>query len=169
MTTLSVGQIIPAIRTGNIHGTEISIPDSNLITHLQFRRFAGCPACNLHLQSFSRRMNRVITTIPSEAMEALVNYPWPGNIRELQNLIERAVILSPAAVLRVPVAELKAVAKAASPSSASLEAVAREHILRALKDAHGVIGGPNGAAARLGMKRTTLQSRMQKFGIAYNP
>lgn len=120
------------------------------------------------VQIFSRRMNRVITTIPSEAMEALVKYPWPGNIRELQNLIERAVILSPAAVLRVPVAELKAVATPTSQSNASLEEVAREHILRALKEAHGVIGGPNGAAARLGMKRTTLQSRMQKFGIAYN-
>ena len=120
------------------------------------------------VQTISRRMNRVITTIPSEAMEALVKYPWPGNIRELQNLIERAVILSPAEVLRVPIAELKAVAASTSPSSGSLETVAREHILRALKDTRGVIGGPNGAAARLGMKRTTLQSRMQKFGIAYN-
>jgi len=113
-------------------------------------------------------MNRVITTIPSEAMEALVKYPWPGNIRELQNLIERAVILSPAAVLRVPVAELKAVATPPSPSNASLEEVDREHILRVLKDSHGVIGGPNGAAARLGMKRTTLQSRMQKLGVTHS-
>ncbi|MEP6537185.1 MAG: sigma 54-interacting transcriptional regulator [Bryobacteraceae bacterium] len=119
------------------------------------------------VQMFSRRMNRVITTIPSEAMEALVKYPWPGNIRELQNLVERAVILSPAAVLRVPIAELKAVTTPAPPSTATLEDVEREHILRALKETHGVIGGPNGAAARLGMKRTTLQSRMQKFGIAY--
>ncbi len=118
------------------------------------------------VQLHSRRMNRVITTIPSEAMEALVKYPWPGNIRELQNLIERAVILSPAAVLRVPIAELKAVATPPSQSGVSLEEVEREHILRMLKEAQGVIGGPKGAAARLGMKRTTLQSLMQKFGIA---
>jgi formate hydrogenlyase transcriptional activator len=94
----------------------------------------------------------------------MVKYPWPGNIRELQNLVERAVILSPGAVLRVPVSELKAVTL---PSSAtgSLEQVERDHIVRALKEARGVIGGPKGAAVRLGLKRTTLQSRMQKFGI----
>jgi len=121
---------------------------------------------------FSRRMNRVITTIPSEAMEVLVKYPWPGNIRELQNLLERAVILSPAAVLRVPVEELKTAtapvsSSTAAPSTATLEDVERDHILRALRETRGVIGGPNGAAARLGLKRTTLQSRMQKFGITY--
>jgi formate hydrogenlyase transcriptional activator len=120
------------------------------------------------VQMFSRRMNRAITTIPSEAMEVLVKYPWPGNIRELQNLIERAVILSSGAVLRVPVAELRAVAVPLSSSTASLEDVERDHILRALKESRGVVGGPNGAAARLGLKRTTLQSRMQKHRISYS-
>ncbi len=119
------------------------------------------------VQMFSRRMNRVITTIPSEAMDLLVKYPWPGNIRELQNLMERSVILSPGAVLRVPAAELKAVAGAGRATS-SLEEMQRGHILKALRETRGVIGGPKGAAARLGLKRTTLQSRMRKFGISYS-
>ena len=121
------------------------------------------------VRQFSRRMNRTIDTIPSETMEALVKYPWPGNIRELQNLMERAVILSSGAVLRVPMGDLKP-SSAVSSNGASgdvvtLEAAERAAIVRALKEANGKVGGDTGAAARLGMKRTTLQAKMRKLGI----
>jgi formate hydrogenlyase transcriptional activator len=97
-------------------------------------------------------------------MEALARYPWPGNIRELENFIERAVILSRAPVLHVPMAELTR-AEAGAQDNVTLEAAEREHIVRVLKETRWVVGGPHGAAARLGLKRTTLQSRMQKLGI----
>jgi formate hydrogenlyase transcriptional activator len=97
-------------------------------------------------------------------MDALTRYHWPGNVRELENLIERAVILSPGPALRVPVAELKPPAEASS--DLSLQAAERAHILRVLGETNGVVGGPRGAAARLAMKRTTLQSKMRKLGIA---
>jgi formate hydrogenlyase transcriptional activator len=130
------------------------------------------------VQEFSRRNNRVIDAIPSETMETLVRYHWPGNIRELQNVIERAVIISKGPVLNVALAELQAdvVPKAngaVSKTSAAkqerlqdvLDETERGQILRALEASNGVIAGPNGAAARLGMKRSTLQLRMQKLGI----
>ena len=116
-------------------------------------------------QKFARRMNRRIETIPTEAMEALTRYAWPGNVRELENLIERAVILTRGTALEIPLAELRA----ASPEAATpvtLEDAERDHIRRVLEQANGVVGGSNGAAARLGMKRTTLQSKMKKLGIA---
>ena len=118
------------------------------------------------VQMYSRRMNRNIETVPVETMEALQRYPWPGNVRELENLIERAVILSPGSVLRVPLAELHSHDEAPASNPATLEQVEREHILQALQAAHWRLSGPNGAAAHLGMKRTTLQSRMKKLGIA---
>ena len=117
-------------------------------------------------QMFARRMTKQIETIPTDAMNALSRYHWPGNIRELENLIERAVILSQGSELRVPLGELKSTAAEAAPAVATLEAAEREHILRALQAAKWVIGGPVGAANRLGMKRTTLQSKMQKLGIS---
>ena len=121
-------------------------------------------------QKYARRMNRRIETIPSEAMEALTNWHWPGNVRELENLIERAVILTKGEALHVPLAELRNGAEAAAPAGAgaltTLEEAEREHILRALRETKGVVGGRAGAAARLGLKRTTLQSRMRKLGIA---
>jgi formate hydrogenlyase transcriptional activator len=118
-------------------------------------------------QKFSQRMRKPIETIPSEAMKSLQNYPWPGNVRELENFIERAVILSDRSVLQVPLAELKPPHMGdGTPSSATLEAAERAHILRILKETRWVIGGSSGAAARLGMKRTTLQSRMQKLNIS---
>jgi len=117
---------------------------------------------------YARRMNKSIDQIPIETMNALVRYRWPGNVRELQNLIERAVILSPHSVLRAPVAELEPFN--ASPERdvliSGLAEVERDHIVRALDASNWVIGGPNGAAERLGMKRTTLVSRMQKLGIS---
>jgi formate hydrogenlyase transcriptional activator len=117
-------------------------------------------------QKFARRMNKHIETIPTETMTALSRYHWPGNVRELENLIERAVILSQGTELHVPLPELKAAAIEGTSSVTTLEAAEREHIVRALQAAKWVIGGPSGAAVRLGMKRTTLQSRMQKLGIS---
>jgi formate hydrogenlyase transcriptional activator len=117
-------------------------------------------------QKHARRMDRRIETIPAEEMEALTHYQWPGNVRELENLIERAVILSRGPALHVPLPEDRLSGEALAASPVTLEAAEREHILRALRDTNWVIAGPSGAAARLGMKRTTLQSRMAKLGIS---
>jgi formate hydrogenlyase transcriptional activator len=129
-------------------------------------------------QQFSRRMNRVIETIPSAAMDALSRYHWPGNIRELQNVIERAVIISSGPVLTIDVTDLKfpkagpPEEKPASSKSTNgalqnvLEETERQQILKALKECNWVVAGPNGAAAHLAMKRSTLQLRIQKLGIA---
>jgi formate hydrogenlyase transcriptional activator len=129
------------------------------------------------VQKFARRQNKVVEYVPAEAMDALTRYSWPGNIRELENLIERAVLLSPGKDLRVPLAELTA-ASAAAPTSApsgpftftsssisTLEEAERQHILRALRQTQWRIAGPRGAATLLGMKRTTLQARMRKLSI----
>jgi formate hydrogenlyase transcriptional activator len=120
-------------------------------------------------QEFSRRMKKQIDTIPSETLQSLTRYHWPGNIRELQNVIERAVILSPGPVLRVSPSEYKqrAAKSKASPSrSDTLEEAERKHVLGVLEETNWVLAGPNGAAARLGMKRSTLQYRMGKLGIS---
>jgi len=116
------------------------------------------------VQKFARRMNKRIDTIPADAMTALTRYGWPGNVRELENAIERAVILTTGSALRIPVSEFRD--RAAAPATgATLEATEREAILRALQETNWVLGGPRGAASRLGLKRTTLQSRLQKLGI----
>ena len=125
------------------------------------------------VEQFSRRNNKTIDAIPSEAMEALVRYQWPGNIRELQNVIERAVIISTGPVLKVPVRELKvapepkarATPRAAAPLKNVLGDTERAEILKALEESGWVVAGPDGAAARLGVKRSTLQFRMRKLGI----
>jgi formate hydrogenlyase transcriptional activator len=119
------------------------------------------------VQQFSRRMGKVVDTIPTETMNVLIRYHWPGNIRELQNLVERAVILSTGPVLRVPVDDLRlpSAPPAASPKAGTLEEAERRHILNALDAADWVISGPKGAATTLGMKRSTLQARMEKLGI----
>ena len=118
-------------------------------------------------QKYARLMSKRVETIPAGAMTALAKYHWPGNIRELENLIERSVILSQGPDLHVPLGELKAPAAAAPNGVATLEAAEREHILRVLRETNWVIGGPSGAAARLGMKRTTLQSKMLKLRISH--
>ena len=121
------------------------------------------------VQKHAQRMGRNVESIPTEALEALTNYDWPGNIRELQNVIERSVILSNGPELRVAMPEFGAKpAPAALHSRASniSEAAERARILQALKEAKGLVAGPNGAAARLGLARTTLQSRMRKYHIA---
>ena len=115
-------------------------------------------------QKHARRMNRPIDSIPSSAMESLKNYPWPGNIRELQNVIERSVILSPGRVLQIAMPE---VGRSAAPSTHARggDGAERKRILEALRDCEGRVAGPNGAAERLGLRRTTLQSRMKKLHI----
>ena len=105
--------------------------------------------------------------VSPETMEALRRYAWPGNVRELEHVIERAVILSPGQELRISLVELAQADKAApATGSATLEDMEREHILRVLRDTKGKIGGSGGAAERLGMNRTTLNSRMQKLQIS---
>src|SRR6267378_4178584 len=119
-------------------------------------------------QRFARRMGRRIETIPSEVMDALVHYPWQGNIRELQNIVERAVILSPGPSLQVPLGELQpAAAQANEPTAAAttLADAEKEHILGVLRDTGWVVGGPEGAASRLGLRRSTLQWKMKKLGV----
>jgi len=110
------------------------------------------------------RMNKKIETIPSRVTDALMRWDWPGNVRELENFIERSVILSPGRSLRAPLGELKVALEIGSQGT--LEAQEREHIVRALRESGGMISGPRGAAARLGIKRTTLQSKLQRMGIS---
>jgi formate hydrogenlyase transcriptional activator len=112
---------------------------------------------------YAERMAKQIETIPSGSMEALVRYPWPGNIRELQNFIERAVILTEGDVLRLPALPSIAVV---SNNPVTLEDVERDHILNALQKSNWVVGGARGAAARLGVKRTTLISKMRRRGLS---
>jgi formate hydrogenlyase transcriptional activator len=116
------------------------------------------------VEKHARRMNRAVETIPAETLDLLVRYPWPGNIRELENLIERAVIVSPGPVLRVPLSKVKPPSEPVA-DNLTLRAAERDHILRALEATNWVLAGPRGAAARLGMKRTTLQSKMRKLGV----
>jgi formate hydrogenlyase transcriptional activator len=130
-------------------------------------------------QQFARRMRKTIETIPASTMQSLMRYPWPGNIRELQNIIERAVILSPGPVLQVCRTDL--LPRAAemmpmphepldrarcTPLRSALEETERRRILRALEECKWMVAGPDGAAVRLGLKRSTLQYRMQKFGLS---
>ena len=118
------------------------------------------------VQQFARLMGKAVDTIPTETMNVLVRYRWPGNIRELQNLVERAVILSAGPVLKVPLNDLQAQPAAATAGNTeTLEAAERRHILEALDAADWVISGPRGAATTLGLKRSTLQARMEKLGI----
>jgi transcriptional regulator with GAF, ATPase, and Fis domain len=113
----------------------------------------------------SRRLYRKIETIPPHVMRALTRWDWPGNIRELENFIERAVILTNGPVLRAPLGELESVDEAILAESTTLEATDKEHILRVLRQTKGRIAGPNGAAAKLGLVRTTLNSKIKKLGI----
>jgi formate hydrogenlyase transcriptional activator len=123
------------------------------------------------VQKCARRLKKQIDTIPPKAMAALMECRWPGNIRELENFIERAVILSGGSELKLPLTELTqrrslSAAVPAADRNTTLEEAARDHIVRTLRDTNWVVGGPAGAAARLGTKRTTLQHRIKKLGIA---
>jgi formate hydrogenlyase transcriptional activator len=115
---------------------------------------------------YARRMDKQIDQIPPATMAELTSYEWPGNIRELQNFIERSVILSPGNVLCPPLASLRAASETESLEAVTLEDAEREHIRKILEQTRWVVAGPNGAAARLGIKRSTLYFRMQKLGIS---
>lgn len=129
-------------------------------------RISDIPILVRHfVATHSRRMGKVIESIPDEAMRALVRWPWPGNIRELENFLERAVILTRGPSLFVPLAELSIEDDGAVPNTETLQTAEREHILRVLREVGGRIGGAKGAAAQLGVKRTTLNSKLKKFGI----
>jgi formate hydrogenlyase transcriptional activator len=120
------------------------------------------------MEKYARRMGKRVETVPGATMEALVRWPWPGNVRELQNMIERGVILSRGFVLEIPLKELDQSSVPAlndNAGTSTLEAVERKHILQTLRDMNWVIGGPSGAAARLGLNRSTLNARMRKLGI----
>jgi len=125
------------------------------------------PALVAHfVEIYGRRMGKQIEHIPPKVMSALSSHPWPGNIRELQNFIERSVILSMGSELRAPLAELKCSLEVESLGAITLEEAERDHIRKTLEYTKWVVAGPNGAAARLGMKRSTLYFRMQKLGIS---
>jgi PAS domain S-box-containing protein len=118
------------------------------------------------VRKHAKRMNRKIETIPPDTMKALVKWPWPGNVRELGNFLERSVILTRGPILEVPLAELKLTTGSEAPVSTTLEDAERQAILRVLRETDGLIGGPNGAAVRLGLKRTTLTAKMRRLGIS---
>ena len=130
-------------------------------------RHEDIPALVEHfVEIYARRMGKQIEEIRPETMSALVSYQWPGNIRELQNFIERSVILTSGNVLQAPLASLTSAADAESLCAITLEDAERDHIRKTLEQTRWVVAGPNGAAARLGMKRSTLYFRMQKLGIS---
>jgi DNA-binding NtrC family response regulator len=130
-------------------------------------RVEDIPALVRHfVEKYALRMNKRIETIPDEVMESLQRCLWPGNIRELQNFIERAVILSSGVVLRPPLAELQQKVNNPAGAPGTLDQAEREHILKVLEQTKWVIGGPRGAALRLGLKRTTLLSKMERLGIS---
>jgi transcriptional regulator with GAF, ATPase, and Fis domain len=114
---------------------------------------------------YAARLRKRITAISEEFMAALTRHSWPGNVRELQNFIERSVILTDGSTLRLPAGALKQAVEIESPEPTTLEEVERHHIRKALEQTHWVVGGPRGAANRLGLKRSTLYARMQKLGI----
>jgi len=125
------------------------------------------PALVAHfVEIYARRMGKQIEDIPPETMSTLVSYQWPGNIRELQNFMERSVILTSGSVLHAPLASLESAAEAESLGPITLEDAERDHIRKTLEQTRWVVAGPNGAAARLGIKRSTLYFRMQKLGIS---
>jgi formate hydrogenlyase transcriptional activator len=136
------------------------------IPPLRERREDIPPLIRYFVLKFAQRMDRPIETVPKETMKALTEWPWPGNVRELENLMERSVILSEGNALRVPLSELKRERPAppAQPDH-SLDNAEREHIIRVLRQTGGALSGPDGAAHRLGLKRTTLQSKMQRLKI----
>jgi len=140
------------------------------IPPLRERREDIPPLVHYFTQKYAQRMKKTIDTIPAQAMKALLEYHWPGNVRELENFIERAVIVSRGPELEVALSELKRQMKTTLADIrkrfSTLEEAERDHIVRALRETNWILGGPAGAAYKLGMKRTTLQSRMRKLGIA---
>jgi formate hydrogenlyase transcriptional activator len=125
------------------------------------------PALVMHcVRQFAEQMNKEIVDVPEEAMEVMCEYSWPGNIRELRNFIERSVILSPGSILCAPVRDLKQTPKPVRGTPVTMEDAEREHICKTLEQTKWVVAGPRGAAARLGVKRSTLYFRMRRLGIS---
>jgi DNA-binding NtrC family response regulator len=119
-----------------------------------------------YVEKYAQRMNKRIETISEETMNALCRQAWPGNIRELQNFIERAVIMTPGSILQIQVGELGRFTPVTSTTANTLEDMEREHIVQTLRETRGIVGGRHGAAAKLGLKRTTLLSKMERLGIS---
>jgi PAS domain S-box-containing protein len=137
-----------------------------VIPPLRERREDIRPLIEHFVRKFAHQMKKSITFIPAKTMETLVEWTWPGNIRELENFVERSVILTPGSVLQAPLSELQnAIEEAKRGGSGSFREVERDRILRVLRECKGRLGGPDGAAARLGLKRTTLQSKLSHLGI----
>jgi len=137
-----------------------------LIPSLRDRREDIRPLVEHFVRKFATQMKKSITSIPARTMELMVRWDWPGNIRELENFVERSVILTPGSVLQSPLAELQSIPEnKPGDSGSSLRDTQRERIVRMLRECHGRLGGPEGAAARLGLKRTTLQSKLDQLGI----
>lgn len=135
------------------------------IPPLRERREDIPPLVRYFVAKHARKLDRQIESIPQDVMRVLTKWRWPGNIRELENFIERAVILSKGPALRAPLAELEVPDQPSPPDDSTLRTSDREHILRVLRETKGVIAGPKGAAARLGLKRTTMNSKLKKLGI----
>jgi len=133
---------------------------------LRERREDIRPLVEHFVRVYADEMNKTITRIPEVTIGTLDRYSWPGNVRELQNFIERSVILTAGPVLCAPISELNATSKVGAPVEGTLEEAERYHIRKALERANWVVAGPHGAASRLGMKRSTLQYRIRKLGIA---
>jgi formate hydrogenlyase transcriptional activator len=137
-----------------------------LLPPLRERR-SDIPALVSHfVELYGRRMGKQIEHIRPDTMSALSSYQWPGNIRELQNFIERSVIVTSGNILHPPLTSLNSAAEAKSVGAITLEDAERDHIRKTLEQTRWVVSGPDGAAARLGMKRSTLYFRMQKLGIS---
>ncbi len=116
------------------------------------------------VRKYAAQLNRPVPRIPDDVIRGLQEWNWPGNVRELENFIERCMILTRGGVLQACLGELRA---DVDQPEASLDASEREHIEQVLRECGGVISGPNGAATRLGLKRTTLQSRLERMGISH--
>ena len=136
-----------------------------VVPPLRERREDIRPLIEYFVRRFAIQMKKSITSVPSKTMEILVRWDWPGNIRELENFVERSVILTPGSVLQAPLSEFQTVAPDRAGDTGTLRDKERERILQTLRQCHGRLGGPDGAAARLGLKRTTLQSKLDHLGI----
>jgi formate hydrogenlyase transcriptional activator len=145
------------------------------IPPLRDRRYDIPPLVWHYMRKHAHAMRKTVDAIPDGAMEVLMRYPWPGNVRELNHFIERSVVLTSGNVLQLPLPEYDQIirnrAAIAPPpaTSRTMEEIEREYILQALRESNWVVGGPDGAAKKLGLKRTTLASRIEKLGISRRP